>query len=252
MVLELLTNDSVPAICTPLTGKTKAEVLEQVQTVCGEGPDLIEWRADFLHNLANAEEVLQIVREIKAVTEIPLMFTIRAEHEGGEKISLSRSEKIALLQRVCRETDVDVIDFETSNNKTDVIEVGTLTKETNTAFVLSYHNFERTPSADELLDRAREAESLGADMAKLAVMPKDKEDVLRLLSVTHTLDEMLGIPVVTMSMGELGGLSRIIGWAYGSVLTFGVGVESSAPGQMPVKQLRDAIQQTQELIPSWK
>lgn len=251
MGLERLTNGKMPAICTPLTGRTQEEVLDQLHVVCKEEPDVIEWRADFLRRLSDEDEVLHIVREIKSKTTIPLMFTIRAEHEGGEEISLSRREKVALLKRVCEETDVDVIDFELSNNKADVVDLRDVAQATNTLLILSYHNFERTPSDEELLDRAQEAESFGADVAKLALMPRDKEDVLRLLRMTNTIDNMLGIPVVTISMGELGGLSRIVGWTYGSVLTFGVGVESSAPGQMPVRELRAAIQQMQQLIPSW-
>lgn len=251
MVMERLTNGDIPAICTPLTGRTQEEVLDQLDVVCKEEPDIIEWRADFLQRLNDVDEVLHIVNEIKNKTTIPLMFTIRAAHEGGEEISLSRREKVSLLKQVCEKTEVDIIDFETSNNKADVVDLREVTQATNTLFILSYHNFERTPSDEELLNRAQEAESFGADVAKLALMPRDKEDVLRLLRMTNTIDSMLGVPVVTMSMGELGGLSRIVGWTYGSVLSFGVGVESSAPGQMPIKELRSTIQQMQQLIPSW-
>lgn len=249
--MDFLTKENIPAICTPLTGKTKTEVLDQLQAVCLQEPDIIEWRADFLENLANTDEVLHIIHKIKATTKIPLLFTIRAEHEGGERISLSKKEKIALFLHVCEETDVDAIDYETSNDKAEVVALRSISKETNKTLILSYHHFEQTPPNEELMERAHEAEALGADVVKLAVMPESKADVLRLLELTRELDVVLGIPIVTMSMGDLGGLSRIIGWAYGSVLTFGVGVELSAPGQMPVAQLRKAIQQTQKLIPNW-
>jgi len=92
----------------------------------------------------------------------------------------------------------------------------------------------------------------GGHIAKFAVMPESKDDVLRLLEVTRTIDKMLDIPVVTMSMGDIGALSRIIGWAYGSIITFGVGVELSAPGQIPVETLREVIKGSQHLVPSWK
>src|SRR5699024_570055 len=99
--------------------------------------------------------------------------------------------------------------------------------------------------------KAEVAERMGADFVKLAVMPENKADVFALLEATRMIDEALEVPVITMSMGELGGLSRVMGWAYGSVLTFAVGVEMSAPGQMPIKELRHVINQTQELLPSW-
>jgi len=116
---------------------------------------------------------------------------------------------------------------------------------------LSYHNFTETPDNDELLERAQLAEEIGANVVKLAVMPKSKEDVFRLLDVTRTLDRKLDCPVITMSMGELGAMSRVNGWLYGSCLTFAVGVEVSAPGQIAIEPLRESIKQTKSLLPGW-
>ena len=74
----------------------------------------------------------------------------------------------------------------------------------------------------------------------------------RLLEVTKEADEALDIPIVTMAMGDIGGLSRIVGWAYGSVITFGQGVKSSAPGQIPIDKLKQMIKMTQEVVGNWK
>ena len=76
--------------------------------------------------------------------------------------------------------------------------------------------------------------------------------MFRLLEITRKIDQIIDKPLITMSMGDIGALSRIIGWAYGSILTFGVGVKSSAPGQIEVGKLREAIEKTQKLLPSWK
>jgi 3-dehydroquinate dehydratase-1 len=43
-------------------------------------------------------------------------------------------------------------------------------------------------------------------------------------------------------MGPHGAISRIAGFAYGSALTFGVATRGSAPGQMPIGELRTAIE----------
>ncbi len=252
MTTEIFANKKAPYVCTPLTGKTKVEILEQLDKILPQQPDLIEWRADFLTDLADVELVLGLIQEIKGKTDIPLLFTIRAEHEGGEKITLTEEDKVSLISQVCKQTDVDFVDYETSNEEKYVKTLRDISKENNKQLILSYHNFKVTPDNDEIIERARQAEAYGADIAKFAVMPNSKEDVLRLLEVTKTIDDMLEVPVVTMSMGDLGGLSRIVGWAYGSIITFGVGVELSAPGQIPVKKLREAIQLTQELVPSWE
>lgn len=247
-----LINKQPPYICTPITGKTKDIIFEQFETILKQEPDIIEWRADFLNDLANTTLVLDIIEEIKTKTKIPLLFTIRAEHEGGEKISITEKEKVQLIIDVCNKSTVDLVDYETSNNLKDVQEIREASGKNGKKLILSYHNFMLTPEDEELIHRAEQAQALGADIAKFAVMPNDKKDVFRLLEMTRKIDDELDIPVVTMSMGDIGGFSRIVGWAYGSIITFGVGVELSAPGQIPVKQLRETIQLTQELVPSWK
>lgn len=252
MTSEFFEKQKIPMICTPLTGKTKLEILKQLQKTLQYEPDLIEWRADFFTDLAETEAVLQIVAEIKAITNIPLLFTIRAVHEGGEKITLTDEEKVDLLAEVIRKTAIDIVDYETSNDERAVEQISEIAKENNKKLILSYHHFTKTPANDELVARAKRAESYGADLVKIAVMPESQEDVLRLLHLTRELDEELEAGVVTMSMGDIGGLSRVIGWAYGSMITFGVGAELSAPGQIPVEKLRTAIEQTQALVPSWK
>ena len=85
------------------------------------------------------------------------------------------------------------------------------------------------------------AERLGADVAKVAVMPSDAQDVLALLAATDRARQTLSIPLISMSMGGVGSLSRIMGWVYGSAATFAVGQTSSAPGQIAIEDLRTVL-----------
>jgi 3-dehydroquinate dehydratase I len=107
--------------------------------------------------------------------------------------------------------------------------------------VLSFHDFNATPTAEALLAHFAQAQSLGADVAKVAVMPRSTDDVLTLLSATERASRSLSIPVVSMSMGPLGAVTRACGWTFGSAMTFAVGEGSSAPGQMPIEDIRQAI-----------
>lgn len=251
MSKDLFNKKQPPYICVPITGKTDTEIFAQLEEILQHAPDLIEWRADFFEHLQDEESTINIVHKIKEKANIPLLFTIRAEHEGGEKITLSDDEKVNIITKICRETAVDIVDFETSNERRFVEAVRDAASESKKQLILSYHNFTETPDNEALIDRAKQAETLGANMIKLAVMPKSKADVFRLLEITRKIDEMFHLPIITMSMGEIGKLSRIIGWAFGSIVTFGVGVESSAPGQINVEKLRHAINSTQQLVPSW-
>jgi 3-dehydroquinate dehydratase-1 len=107
--------------------------------------------------------------------------------------------------------------------------------------IMSYHNFQHTPDLDTLLGKFVQAEQLGADVAKVAVMPQDPQDVLTLLGATQRASQTLGVPLISMSMGGLGATSRIMGWIYGSAATFAVGKSSSAPGQIAVEELRTVL-----------
>lgn len=45
-------------------------------------------------------------------------------------------------------------------------------------------------------------------------------------------------PLISMAMGEEGMISRIAGENFGSCVTFGTVGEASAPGQLPLKELK--------------
>ncbi len=55
-------------------------------------------------------------------------------------------------------------------------------------------------------------QDLGADLPKIAVMPQSPQDVLTLLAATLTMKEKYATrPLITMSMGKSGGVSRVTG-----------------------------------------
>ena len=86
-------------------------------------------------------------------------------------------------------------------------------------------------------------QQLGMDVAKMAVMPQSEKDVRMLLEATAEMKEQHPqTPVITMSMGKMGVLSRMAGELFGSALTFGTVGQASAPGQIPVKELRKILE----------
>lgn len=248
--MELFKQKS-PHICLPITGVTLVEVQAQLASILPKSPDMIELRADFLAEIANTSSVIAIVREISLQTDIPLLFTIRSAREGGQVIPLDEVGVVALLCEVVSQTDVAFIDYEVNNEKENVDKVVSEAHKQGKKVIMSYHNFEVTPNSQKLMKYFRQMESAQADIAKIAVMPQEKADVLRLLMLTREADESLGIPVVTMSMGEIGKISRVLGWVYGSVITFGIGAASSAPGQIEVDDLRTAIRSVQRVSGEW-
>lgn len=244
--------DRLPYVCSPITGQTKEQIKNEIHVMKQYKPDMIEWRADFFNELDNTDEVLHIINEIRSIMDVPLLFTIRSNVEGGNPISLSESKKVDLICLICKHSSVSLVDYEACNDSEYVQKIKQVARKNGKRLILSYHNFQETPENEELLNRLKIAETYGADVAKLAVMPKSEEDVFRLLSITKQADQSMSIPVITMAMGELGRISRMLGWLYGSVLTFGVGVQSSAPGQLPIQDLKQYIHTTKQLLRSAK
>ena len=108
--------------------------------------------------------------------------------------------------------------------------------------IASNHDFDATPEKDEIVRRLRMMQDYGADIPKMAVMPRNKQDVLTLLSATLEMSEQFADrPIITMSMAGTGVVSRLSGETFGSALTFGAATKASAPGQINVNELAQVL-----------
>jgi 3-dehydroquinate dehydratase I len=238
-----------PLICTPLVGRTLDQLMAELAVVLPKQPDVLEWRVDFFDAIGDTSAVIAAARAIKqAAGKLPLLFTRRSTIEGGEKIAITEAQVIALYTAVCESKSIDLIDYEMANNAANIVLVRTAAKANHIKLVLSFHNFSFTPDPETLAAKFLSAEQLGADVAKVAVMPRDLNDVLTLLSATLEASKKLRIPLISMSMGPYGSLTRLFGWAFGSSLTFAVGASSSAPGQVPIEDLNTVLAILQKSI----
>ena len=80
------------------------------------------------------------------------------------------------------------------------------------------------------------------DIAKVAYMPKDSDDVLTLLRATNDASRMMSCLLVSMSMSQLGVISRISGEFFHSCMTFGCAENASAPGQLDANVLAGILE----------
>ena len=227
-----------PLICSPLVGRTRAAILAEAAIVVAKKPDVIEWRVDYFGDIADPAAVLAAGRALRAaVGDAPVIFTRRSTKEGGEPIAIGDEDVVRLYDAVGASGLVDFVDFEMGNDADQIRRVRESTRRHGTRLILSYHNFGYTPGVDFLVQRFLEAERLGGDVAKVAVMPRDRGDVLALLAATSQAESKARIPLISMSMGPLGAVTRMIGGVFGSSLSFAVGAGSSAPGQLPIADL---------------
>jgi 3-dehydroquinate dehydratase-1 len=233
---------SDPVICLPLVAKEQPEVLRQAEELKKFDPDLVEWRIDAYENVEDVDDSLEVLKGLREkIGNIPMVFTCRIDAEGGFR-QIGADIRLKLIQTAIGSGHLDLADIEMCNEASFIEDVKGAAKQHETRLIFSYHNFEKTPDEAFITDKLFQAQQMGADIAKVAVMPKDYKDVLVLLSATlKARMEKLRIPIITMSMGPEGGVTRLAGGLFGSDLTFAIGKEASAPGQIPIGALRQAM-----------
>lgn len=228
-----------PLICLSLVGKKKTALIDEAKELITLGPDLLEWRIDAYENVETITECLSALQELRTVIgDIPLIFTCRIDVEGGFR-KITANKRLELLETAIESGNIDIVDIELCNTEDFVKAVKEKATAHKVKLILSYHNFKETPSEPFIYAKLIEAQIAGADISKLAVMPKDYADVLTLLSATNKArNESVQIPIVTMSMGPEGAISRLAGGLFGSDITFAIGKHASAPGQIPIQDLQ--------------
>lgn len=238
-VRTLAIGEGMPKICVPIVATQEEDIVEQAQKIIETSADMIEWRLDFLEGDYQAERLEEILTELREIMENrPILATFRTKQEGGER-EITKEAYQSLYRNLIRSKQVDLIDLEYFLGEDVLLDLIKEAREKQVKIILSNHDFEKTPPQPEMLQRLKAMQDLGADIVKLAVMPQKKEDVLALLAATKEMTERYpSTPVVTMSMGKKGIVSRTSGEIYGSSITFGIVGKASAPGQIPVEDLR--------------
>ena len=232
-----------PLICAPLVGAEPDALIAEAAAARAARADIVEWRVDYFREIGNLQGVIQTGRAVRrALPGVPLLFTRRSVSEGGQPVSIGEGQIVELYEAMCAEGIADLVDFEMSSSRAGMAAVREASRRHGVALVCSFHDFERTPPLAELSTQFRRAEQLGGDVAKVSVMARGPEDTLTLLAATHQASRELAPALIGVSMGPHGALSRIAGFTFGSALTFGVAAASSAPGQMPIGELRAAIE----------
>ncbi len=241
-IRNIILGSGTPKICVPIVGQTKEEILLEARKILDLPVDIVEWRVDWYKHSKNQDEILEILSKLREILgQIPLLFTIRTSREGGEmEYSWEEYEKINVS--AVRSGFVDLIDVEIFSQEETVRSIIEEVHRENKLVIASNHDFYKTPEKDEIVKRLLYMQDMGADILKIAVMPQCSQDVLTLLDATREMvEEKADKPVVTMSMGSLGVISRLAGETFGSAMTFGASEKASAPGQIGAMDLKKVL-----------
>ncbi len=238
---NVVLGDGSPKIAVPIVATEQAAIIEQAKTVLAAQPDVVEWRIDFLADVLDSAKLKTAALDLKqALGETPLLTTFRTAKEGGN-LAIDDEKYFQILRLVVENELTTAIDVELFHQKEAIMRIVELAHVHGIKVIMSSHDFKQTPTDCEIYSRLHRMADLGADVAKIAVMPQNPADVLTLLSATHQANEKLDLPLITMAMGDLGKVTRIAGAVFGSALTFGTVGTASAPGQLSIADLRQAL-----------
>lgn len=248
-IRNLTFGEGKPKICVPITGRAREEIQQRMEELKKTEPDLAEWRADWYKDVRDEDklqDILTLLRE--GLGDLPLLVTFRTSREGGEQ-EISAPDYEKFLNQVLNSKKADLIDVELFMGEDLLQNISISAHQTGTAVVASSHDFQKTPPKEELIFRLCRMQELGADLLKLAVMPQNAGDVLTLLQATWEMNQLYAKqPVITMSMGGKGVISRLSGEIFGSALTFASAGQASAPGQIAVEDLKNVLRTLHESL----
>lgn len=235
--------EGAPRTIVPITGATAEQALQQAAVIAASpATDLAEWRIDYLDIATDGKALVTLGKRIaRTLDGKPMILTFRTQAEGGSK-PISDADYAALYATLLRGGFTQLIDVEMFRDPERVAALVAQAHAAGVKVVMSSHDFHATPAREEIVARLLRQEAMGADVLKIAVMPRDAGDVLALLDATWQVRQRSSKPLLTMSMGGTGVVSRLAGETFGQALTFGMIGTPSAPGQVEVEQLQQVLQ----------
>lgn len=217
------------AVAAPDTQGAIAAVLPVVDQV-----DVVEIRLDGMQEI----DIPTLSRKI----ERPLLFTNRAEWEGGNFKGSEEDRIKPLLDAVDHGAAYVDLELKTSIKHRRQLLDAIQAKAKNTRMILSHHNFSCTPDAASLSEILRQQIESGAHIGKIVTMADNHLDVLRVLNLQEEASRH-NFPLIAFCMGEPGKISRIVTTLLGGFMTYAALDEhqATAPGQLSVQTLKASI-----------
>ena len=226
-------------IATALTDGAPSGQARQARLAQQQGAGAAELRADLLADPAQVRAALTAVR---AASSLPLLLTYRSTTEGGKGAGHGQGYEDYLASLLQLRPAVAAVDIEMAcpASKALVAEA----KAGGYDVVGSCHDFTATPSAAQITQKLAQITAAGADITKVAYMPRTAQDVAALRHAAH---DFAGAyphqPLIAISMGQLGAPSRT---DLVNCLTFATIADgaASAPGQATIAYVRAWLENT--------
>ena len=244
--------EGIPKIAAPIISRGRAEILAEAQAIAVSHADIAEWRVDYYEDMRDAEKTAALAKEIRNILGGKLLlFTCRTAKEGG-MAEIAEADYRKMLFNMVEQGSTDLMDAELAQSTGFLKELIGAAHTAGVGIVASYHNFAETPDEAILLGKYVQMQQSGADILKIAVMPKGDADTDRMICVSRAASERFESPIIAIVMGERGKCTRIACEAIGSCLTFGAIGGASAPGQLTADVLGGMLGKVHENIGAFR
>lgn len=241
-IRNVVFGEGKPKVCIPIVGQSREEIYRAAKEIMKYPVDLVEWRADWYGQAEEPQETENVLEELRRILGmLPILVTFRTREEGGER-ELSPEAYTDFNCRVIESGLADFVDVEFSKEESLIVKILEKARRESVYVILSSHDFQKTPTKEEIIRRLCSMQTLGGDMVKMAVMPNCRQDVLTLMeAVLEMKERWADRPVIAMAMAGEGAVTRLIGEFFGSAVTFAAVGKASAPGQIPVEEMNDGL-----------
>lgn len=228
-------------VIAPIVARTYDDVLTQAHQIVASAADMLEWRLDYLTDLTNMEQLIATAKTLRTITgQVPIIATNRTSTEGGQRDYQGPDYQESYTALITHKL-VDAIDIEFSQDDATYDALHQLASDHHVTTILSHHDFAETPEKDNLIFLFAQMAKKAPSIVKVAVTPHAREDVMALMDATLAADHQIEPPIIAMSMGRLGRISRLAGDTFGSIATFGTVGAASAPGQASVAEIKATL-----------
>lgn len=217
-------------IAIPIFQAKKEDVIKVAEDCIEKGADVLEFRIDALDN-PNFKDIQEIIEEIN----FPMIATNRISSEGGS-FKGTEEERIDILLK-CAPL-VDYVDIELQSDDKYIKQI----HDTGVTTIVSYHDFHKTPEINEIMYIVEKEQKLG-DIAKVAFMPNDLDDTLKILAILSHCENTIAI-----SMSDLGSYTRVMASKFDSPITFAAGTDVTAPGQIDIENMKSLLNMDLNII----
>lgn len=224
---------SLSRICVALGSASPAGLAAAAEREYKDGNTFLEFRLDYLPNPESG--IALIEKFVKTRPEVHVLATCRLHsHSGHFKGSIDQQTR--LLAKAAA-AGAFAIDLEIESAESAVPAVESLRE--HTPVIVSYHNFDSTPSLDPVLRRLMRVRADAYKLATLARKPTDSLRVVEFLKHYHK-KEHHQVPLIAFTMSEQGICTRVLSPGLGGLFTYAApaDAEGTAPGQVPARIMK--------------